>query len=79
MCMHPNFHVPYLFGNKKGFLFSRMTTNNKFSPMKLCYDMSLSNLNDPKDLDPFYKTGLDFWDCFGREKILHLITEETWY
>ena len=32
-------------------------------------------LNNPKDLDPSYKTNLDLWDCFGRKK-LHLITEE---
>ena len=25
-------------------------------------------LNKPKDLDPSYKTDLDFWDCFGRKK-----------
>ena len=25
-------------------------------------------LNNPKDLDPSYKTDLDFWDCFGRKK-----------
>ena len=27
-------------------------------------------LNNPKDLDPSYKMDLDFWDCFGRKKIL---------
>ena len=25
-------------------------------------------LNNPKDLDPSYKTDLDFWDCFGSNK-----------
>ena len=25
-------------------------------------------LNDPKDLDPSYKTDLDLCDCFGRKK-----------
>ena len=25
-------------------------------------------LNNPKDLDPSYKTDLDLWDCFGRKK-----------
>ena len=30
-------------------------------------------LNNPKDLDLFYKTDLDFWDCS-----LYLITEEIW-
>ena len=28
-------------------------------------------LNNPKDLDPSFKTDLDFWECFGRKK-LHL-------
>ena len=27
-------------------------------------------LNNSKDLDPFYKTDLDFWDCFGRKQNL---------
>ena len=31
--------------------------------------------NNPKDLDPSYKTDLDFCYCFGRKK-LRLITEE---
>ena len=35
-------------------------------------------LNNPKDLDPSYKTDLDLWDCFGR-KNLRLITEEIRY
>ena len=35
-------------------------------------------LNNPKDLDPSYKTNLDLWDCFGR-KNLCLITEEIRY
>ena len=24
--------------------------------------------NNPENLDPSYKTGLDFWNCFGRGK-----------
>ena len=35
-------------------------------------------LYNPKDLDPSYQTDLDFWDCFGRNK-LRLITEEIRY
>ena len=34
-------------------------------------------LNNPKDLDPSYKTDLDFLDCLGRKKTL--ITEEKQY
>ena len=26
-------------------------------------------LNNLKNLDPSYKTGLDFWACFGRGKL----------
>ena len=29
---------------------------------------NLPFLNNPKDLDPSYKTDLDLWDCFGRKK-----------
>ena len=28
--------------------------------------------NNPKNLDPSYKMGLDFWDCF-RRKNTHII------
>ena len=37
--------------------------------------MSLTLLNNPKDLDPAYKMDLDFLDCL-RRKNLNLITEE---
>ena len=30
----------------------------------------LSFLNNPKDLDPSFKTDLDLWDCFERKKTL---------
>ena len=26
--------------------------------------------NNPKDLDPSYKTDLDLWDCLGRLKLV---------
>ena len=35
--------------------------------------MGLPFLNNLKDLDPSYKTDLDFWGCFGSEKL-----EEIW-
>ena len=28
-----------------------------------------SFLNNPKNLDPSYRTDLDFWDCLGRVKL----------
>ena len=31
--------------------------------MKWCFLFQ----NDPKNVDPSYKTDLDFWDCFGKE------------
>ena len=36
-------------------------------------------LNNPNDLELSFKTDLDFWDCFGREKKKGLITEEIGY
>ena len=33
-------------------------------------------LNNPKDLDPSYKTDLDFWDCFGRKKTPVLLAKK---
>ena len=26
--------------------------------------------NNPKNLDPSYKTGLDLWECLGRVKLV---------
>ena len=46
--------------------------------MKFCYKQVLPFLNNPKDVDPSYKMDLDFWDCFGSNKIC-LITEEIRY
>ena len=46
--------------------------------MKFAIIPNLPFLNNPKDLDPSYKTDLDLWDCFGRKK-LRLITEEIGY
>ena len=48
-----------------------MTSNNQISPMKFFAIIpTLPFLNNSKDLDPFYKTDLDLWDCFGRKKTL---------
>ena len=55
------FYVPYLLGYKTGLSFSRMSTNNQISPMQFCCNTVLPFLNNPKDLDPSYKTDLDFW------------------
>ena len=40
--------------------------------------MSFSLPKQSQNLDLSYRTDLDFWDCFGREKT-YLITEEIWY
>ena len=36
-------------------------------------------LNNAKDLDPSYKMDLDFRNCFGRGKKLHLFSKEIRY
>ena len=61
-------HLPYLFGYKTGFPLSRLTTNNKISPMKCCCNRLLPFPNNPKDLDASFKMDLDFWDCLGSKK-----------
>ena len=38
------------------------------SSMKFCCILCV--LNNPKHLDPSYRTNLDLWDCFGRIKTL---------
>ena len=41
------------------------------------YKMYFFFQNNPKNLDPSYKTDLDFWDCFGRRNyIFRIIFEE---
>ena len=45
---------------RRGFLFPIITANNYISPMKLRCNTSLPFLDNPKDLYPVYKTGLDF-------------------
>ena len=68
----------YLFGYKRGYPFSRMTTN-KSVVWSFAIVRVLHFLNNPKDLNPSSKTNLDFWDCFGRKgKKICLITEEIW-
>ena len=37
-----NLGIPYLFSYKTGFSFSRMTTNNKITRKKFCYDTSFT-------------------------------------
>ena len=39
--------------------------------MKFCYNMSINLSKQSQEIDPSYKMGLDFWDCFGMKK-LHL-------
>ena len=63
------FQLPYFSGYKTGFFFVPLTSNNKISPMKVCYNTNLPFLNHPKDLDLSYKTDLDLWGCFGRKII----------
>ena len=53
--------------------------------MKFCYNMSLTLLNNPKDLDPSYKMDLDFLDCLRRknpelqiEGVFAFLTHRKW-
>ena len=52
------------------FFFSKMTTITKTVLRNCAIIQVLPFLNNPKDLDPSYKTDQDFWDCFGRKKLL---------
>ena len=49
---------------------SRVTRNYKSVLCSFTIIHVLPFLNNPKDIDPFYKMDLDFWDCFGRTKTL---------
>ena len=52
---------------RRGFPLSRMTKNNLISSMKLYYNTSSPFLSNLKDLDPSYKTDLDYWGRFRRK------------
>ena len=54
-----------------------MTTNNSVL-RNYAIIRVLPFQTNAKDLDPSYKTDLDFWDCIERKK-LRLITEEIRY
>ena len=44
-------------------------TNNLMVPYFFAYKkVFFSFQNNPKNLDPSYKTDLDLWDCLGRVK-----------
>ena len=62
---------------KQGFPLSKMTAELRINLKEFKYEIGIPYQNNPKNLDPSYKMDLDFWDCFGREKVC-LMTEETW-
>ena len=44
---------------------------NTYVPYFLGYKTEFFSFqNNPKDLDPSYKTDLDLWDCLGRVKLV---------
>ena len=51
---------------RHNFPLSRMTSNKKISPMKLCYH---TNCTLPEQSGPSSKTDLDFWYCFRRTEV----------
>ena len=53
---------------KRGFGLSRISTNNKISPMKFCYDTSFILPKQSQISGSSYKTDLDFLNCFGKKK-----------
>ena len=63
----------YLFGYKTGFFFSNLEwlQKTKSALWNFAIIRVLSFLNNLKDLDPSYKTDLDFWDGFeGTNSVL---------
>ena len=63
---------------RQGFLSLEWLQITKSVLWKFAIIQVLPFLNNPKDLDPSYQKNLDFWDCFGRNKLC-LITEEIRY
>ena len=62
---------------EESFITSHSTQKNKASlkivhvPYFLGYKTDFFSFqNNPKDLDPSYKTDLDHWDCFGIIKLV---------
>ena len=71
MCVHclvDQRHLPYFSAYKTGgFLSLEWLQITKSVQWNFTIIQILPFLNNLKDLDPSYKTDLDFWDCFGRE------------
>ena len=54
--------------SNQSFSIFRMTPNIEISLTEFSYEMGFPFKNNPKNLDLSFKTDLDFWDCFGKEK-----------
>ena len=61
-----------------GVRLSRMTTNNEIGPTKFCYNTSSTLPKQSQNLDPSFKTDLDFGIVLEGEKLC-LIIEEIRY
>ena len=71
--------LPYLSGYKTGFLCpSRMTSNNKISPMKFCYNTSFTLPKQSQRSRSILKDGSRSLGLFWKENIC-LITKEIRY
>ena len=60
--------LPYLFGYKKAFSLSRMTTTKYFSPMKFCYNTSFILPKQSQRAKSFLEDGCEILGLFWKEK-----------
>ena len=60
-------------------MFKLICLRKPFKDVKMCFKLpyffgykteSFYFQNNPKDVDPSCKTGLDLWDCLGRVKLV---------
>ena len=73
----PSEHIiPYVFGSNAGFPLAKMTQIFKLVFWNDDIRWILPFQNDSKNLDPPYKDGCRFKDCFGKEN-LYFITENN--
>ena len=57
-----------VYGYKTVLYPSKITTNIKISPVKFSFELDFPSKTMNRNLDLYYKTDLDFWECSVRGK-----------
>ena len=63
---------------RRGVYSSRMTSNNKISPMEFCYNTNFTLPKQSQGSRSILQDGSRYLGLLSKEKELHLITVEIW-